>query len=449
MSRTVLSALSRTLDERTNRLSTLDAYYAGNQPLTYLAPEAKTALGNRLQQVSVNVPRLVVSSLTERLRVTNLVTDAGADLWTTWLANDMDQLSGIAHREALALGSAFVIVWAGPTGARITVESARQVTVTRDPATRQVTSALKRWTDNPSAAGVPGTAHAVTYEPDVITVYRCDAAGAPADTGAWTVVDTIPNPLGVVPVVPLVNTERLLDTEGTSAFADVIPLTDALVKLSTDLLVTSEFFARPRRWATGVEVPEDENGNAINPFASEADRTWISEAPESKFGQFAATDLAAYDTAVKVVLQQISAVSALPQHYLGVVTGNPANADAIRAGEAALTARAEHIQRSFGRSWEAVGNLAAAVATGTDPSTVGSRVSWADPATRSVAQDADAAVKLVQAGILPPSEALRRLGYSASEVERIRAAKRAESLDTVDLGAMLGTTSQSREVVAQ
>lgn len=77
--------------------------------------------------------------------------------------------------------------------------------------------------------------------------------------------------------------------------------------------------------------PTDENGEPFNPFASEAERTWISEAPESKFGQFAATDLAAYETASRVLLQQISAVSALPEHYLGITTSNPSSADAIRS----------------------------------------------------------------------------------------------------------------------
>lgn len=423
MSREVLAQLGQQLEERSNRLSTLDAYYSGTQPLTFLSPEAKVALGNRLQQVSVNIPRLVVSSLVERLRVVGFTLDGRPDpgLWQTWNANDLDQLAPVAHREALALGSAYVLVWAGDNGAQITVESPKQVTVARDPATRTVTAALKRWEVDGGRGAV-----AITYTPEAITRYTVNATGAPADSGAWTVTDTISNPLGVVPVVPLVNAERLLDTDGRSEFADVIPLTDALVKLSTDMLVTSEFFARPRRWATGVEIPVDATGEPVNPFASEADRTWISEAPESKFGQFAATDLAAYNTASKVILQQISAVAALPEHYLGITTSNPSSADAIKSAEAALTARAEAKQAIFGRSWEAVGRLAVAVETGADPAGVDVSVTWADPATRSVAQDADAAVKLVAAGILPPSEALRRLGYSDDEIARIDAAKAAE-----------------------
>jgi len=438
MSRQVLAALGQRLDERASPLAVLDAYAAGTQPLSFLSPEARTALAGRIQQVSVGIPRLVVSTLVERLRVTGFLRDGRPDagLWRTWTRSDLDQLAPVAHREALTLGSSYVVVWAGRDGqAQVSVESPKQVTVARDPATRQVTAALKRW----EAPAAPGSAapvqHAVTFEPDTITRYATDSAGTPATSGAWRVVETIRNPLGVVPVVPLTNAERLLDVDGTSEFADVIPLTDALVKLLSDLLVTSEFYARPRRWATGVEVPVDEAGLPVNPFASDADRTWISEAPESKFGQFAATDLAAYEAGVKVIMQQIVAVTSLPEHVLGVGSDNPTSADAIRASEAGLTARAEAKQRSFGRAWEAVARLAVAVESGVDPVSVDVSVQWADPTTRSVAQEADAAVKLVQAGVLPASEALRRLGYTADDITRVREARRLDGATATALTA--------------
>lgn len=424
MSRDLLRRLGSRLDEQAAVLARLDGYYAGSQPLAYLSAAARTALAGRVERVSVAIPRLVVGSLTERLRVTGFTRDGQPDpgLWQVWQRNDLDQLAATAHREALTLGRAFVIVWAGRNGPQVTVESARQVAVVRDPATRVVLGACKRW-DLPDGAGQ----RAVTYEPDSITSYATDAAGAPAASGAWRVVETpLRNPLGQVPVVPLVNADRLLDADGCSEFDDAIPLVDALVKLLSDMLVTSEFFARPRRWAIGVEVPVDDDGNPTNPFASEADRTWISEAPESKFGQFAATDLAAYENAVTVVMKQLCAVTGLPEHVLGIGSDNPTSADAIRASEASLTARAEAKQRGFGRAWEQVARLAVAVESGADPASVDVAVQWADPSTRSVAQEADAVTKLHAAGILPTSIALERLGYSSAEIDRITTARNQE-----------------------
>ena len=206
------------------------------------------------------------------------------------------------------------------------------------------------------------------------------------------------------------------------------------------MLVTSEYCARPRRFATGIELEEEDvldeitgepTGEtvAVNPIP-EGDRAMISEEPDAKFGQLPSADMAAYQDSVNVLLGQIMAVSALPAHYIGVTTSNPASADALRASEASLTARAEARQATFGRSWEQVARLMVAVRTGTDPQAVQTRVQWADAATRSVAQEADAVVKLFGAGLLPAAYALKRLGYDADEITEIRSARRGEALDS-------------------
>ena len=79
-----------------------------------------------------------------------------------------------------------------------------------------------------------------------------------------------------------------------------------------------------------------------------------------------------------ILAEQIRAVSALPPHYTGTVTGNPSSADGIRAAEASLTARAEAKQATFGRSWEQVTRLMAAIDTGTEVADHHPRVVWAD-----------------------------------------------------------------------
>lgn len=413
------SALQK-LDEKAALYSRLTAYYEGRQPLTFLSPEARAALNDRLSAVSVNVPRLLVDSIAERLRITGC---SDADTWADWTRNDLDTMHRIAHREALLLGDAFAIVWAGRDGAPlVTVESATQVAVQTNPATREVVSAVKRWE---AKDGV----HAVYYGPDTIQTFHSPATGA--TTLGFRLVDTIENPLGAVPVVWLRNGDRLVD-RGISEMTDVLPLTDALVKLTTDMLTASEYAARPRRWASGVELVEDAEGNVINPFP-ETDRMMISEAHETKFGQLAGTDLAGYEAAVNVVMRQISAVSGLPEHLLGIGGDNPTSADSIRASEAALTARAEARQGTYGKAWDRVAQLMTAVRHGVDPDSVDVRMTWADPSTRSVAQEADSIVKLHAAGILPTTYALQRLGYDTSEIEAIRVARRAEALDTAGL----------------
>lgn len=402
-----LTAALQQLDEKAATYSDLNRYYAGEQPLTFLAPEIKTSLNNRLSRVSVNVPRLLVDSIAERLRVTGVT---GADVWADWTRNDLDQLAAVAHREALTLGDAYAIVWARPDGSpRVTIESCQQVTAITDPGSRTITSAVKRW------EAKDGT-HAVLYGPEKIERFHSNQPGA--TTTGFRLVETIPNPLGVVPVVRFRNGGRLLD-DGVSEMKDVLSLTDAVVKVTSDMLVSSEYVARPRRWATGVELVEDEEtGEAASPFP-ENDKMLISEDPESKFGQLPGSDLAGYEAGIGVLLRQISAVSGLPEHMLGIGGDNPTSADSIRASEAALTAKAEAKQAAFGKSWEDVARLIVAVRDEVDPATVNPIVQWADPSTRSVAQEADAAVKLFAAGLLPQAYVLRKLGYAETEIAQI------------------------------
>ena len=416
--------LDQALNVRAPALHRLGQYYAGEQPLAYLSPEARKAIGQRFDRIAVNLPRLAVSAIAERLRVTGF---AGADgqrlteLWAAWVRSDLDQTSPQAHREALATGESSVIVWANAAGKAVaSVESGAQVAVYRDAGSHEVLAAVKRWTElRPD--GTEGDTRWVIYRPDRIE----HLIGDGAQITAAKVVQTVDNPLLAVPVVPLTNSDRPLDTFGVSEFSDLIPVVDGINKLTADMLTASEFGARPRRWATGLELAEevrrDEDGNpvldedgeevvdVVNPVGDN-DRMMVNEAPEGKFGQLAGADLTGYQTAVDVLLQQASAVSGLPGHYLGLTTSVPASADAIRAAEAALTARAEARQAVFGRAWEQVGRLILAVENGGEVSDYDVRVRWADPATRSAAQEADAVTKLHAAGILSTEEARERLG---------------------------------------
>lgn len=424
--------LLQAIDEQATGYALLDKYYRGQQPLAFLAPEASKALGSRYSRMSSNICKLAVNSLAERLRVTGFT---GADLWADWQRCDLDQLAPIAHREALALRASYVIVWADSDGRpQVSIESAKQMSMIIDPGSRRPIAAAKRWTTET-------TTEATIFEADKITRLRANTTGA--TTAGYETVEVLDNPLGVVPVVALNNADRLLDG-GVSEIEDLIPLVDGLNKLLGDMMVGSEYYARPRRWATGIELVEepvlDAEGNPVldddgepvneevNPYP-ETDRMMIAEENEAAFGQLPSADLAAYEGGIRVLLGQIMAVSALPAHYVGIFSDNPSSADAMRAAEASLTARAEAKQALFGRSWEQVARLMVAVRDGALVEDVDVRVQWADAATRSIAQEADAVVKLFTAGLLPATYALRRLGYGDDEIVEIRTATRVEALD--------------------
>lgn len=415
--------LSHALDERAAALAENERYLTGRQPLAFLAATARDAI--KLGRMASNIPAVQVTALAERLRVTDLTVGGRRDdaLWGDYQRNDLDQLLPLAFREALGLGSAYAIVWdrTGRARPKVSVESAHQVVLDVGPGSRETVAGLKRWT-----AG--GMTHARLYLPDAVVPFEADGENAAL---GWREGTPVRNPLGVVPVVEFRNASRLLGP-GVSEVEDLKPLVDALNKILADLMVGSEFYARPRRWATGVEMQSDDEGNPVNPFP-EGDRMMISEAVEARFGSLPAADLASYEAAVKVILGQVMANSALPAHYLGAMTGQVPGADGLRAAEAALAARAESKQTLFGRPVEAVGRLMQGIRTDTAPDSHEVRVRWADPATRSVAQEADATVKLHQAGLLPADYALANLGYDADQIAEIRRARRAEAADRLVL----------------
>lgn len=453
----ILEGLSRKLDETEPPLRDLDSYYYGEQVLSFLSVEAKEALGNRLRALTVNVPRLVVDSISERLRVQGFTIDGkfAADIYEAWENAGFEDGHGVAHTEALALGRSFVLVWVDSSGnPTLSVESPREAAVVRHPLTREVTAAVKRWKED-------GRGRAMLFLPDRIFEYVTASnvtEGGTIPPEGWNHVRSVPNPLGEVPVVPFINRGRLLDVDGISEMHDVTDLSDALAKVLADLMVSSEFGSRPRRWATGMDVKEeplvDKHGNlvtdedgdpvmvAVNPFGNEARRVWQAEEPDAAFGQFPTADLGGYSTAADLMLQGISAVSGLPAHYLGVHGDQPASADAIRSAEASLVARCEARQRSFGPSWAKVASLIAAVQNGTRPKRI--EVVWADPSTRTEAQTADAVTKLVQANILPTEAALARMGYTPQQIETFRQMRMREQLDRqiVAPPTMLPTDSQ-------
>lgn len=412
----------------------LDAYLAGAQPgaLGYIAPEVAATVGARLKAVIVNYPRLVLSAIEERLDVAGfrLGVDAAADadLWNIWQANGMDFGSQQGHFEALAYGRCPVIVWAGVDRStpRITVESARQVAVAYTPGTRTATAAVKLWTEG-------GYARAVLFTPDAITAHRSRArvveyGSVPPPDGWVTDGPAVDNRLGVVPVVELRNRGRLLGPV-ESELVDVLPITDAIAKLLTDMMVSSEFHAMPRRWATGIGLVEDEAGAVVDNFDAAAGRLWRSEEHDTRFGQFPEAGLEGYVRGVELLTQQLATVSSLPAHYLNSLTGQLPSAESLRSAEASLIARVKRKQTAFGDAWEQVARLVWLVRDGRLPDGADRlETVWADPESRTDAAAADAALKRSDLGV-PWEQLMADLGYTPSQIVAMRTMRRTEALD--------------------
>lgn len=409
----MIEQLSAELVKGHGEIKKYSKYYEGKQPLRYMAPQLERELGPRITQLVLNWPRLGVDAYESRLDVEGFrvagEVEGSEDLWEIWRANDLDEISQQAHLEALITGRSFVIVGPGedPKIPLISVEHPSQVAVMRDPGTRRVTAAIKSWVDDGDVQNV------TLYQPDVTRYYR-------KPKNEFELQRQVDHGWGMVPVVPVVNRPRMLCPDGVSELADVVSIADAANKMATDMMVSAEFHAMPRRAWFGMSEEDfaDEHGNPISVWSRIAGREWATEHTQDEAGvvQFAEADLRNFHESIKLLAQLASQVLALPPHYMGFATTNPPSADAIRSAEAQLVKRCERKQTIFGGAWERVMQIAARIAgveDGRDLRLL--ETVWRNPATPTVAQKADAAVKLYSAGISTLEQTREDVGYTPAQ----------------------------------
>lgn len=422
-----VDTLSRLLDGKKQVTGPRVERYRGRNRLRYTADTVESA---DLATFRTNLYRVAVDSVAERMRLRGVtVTAAGTDVskiaWNEWLASDMDQHTPTLIREALAAGAGFCTIVTTPSGrSRVVVEDAESMVTQFDPITRDPVKSLRRW-DDVHPDGTIRTEYATVYDAAEVRTYE--------KRSGWTLIEQVPHTLGQCPVVTVTNRRALSGSYGYSVIDDMAPLVDGLSKVLSDMLVASEDVARPRRWASGIDLEEQDDDDGFvadagvgidmdghladdrdgptpveSPF-EHGNRMFTTESAEAKFGQLPGADLAGYRTAAELLRQEIMTVASLPAHLVGVTTANPASADATRASELSLTAAAESAMSVVGPSLERAFRLLVSARTGFRPEDVTVSLKWCRPDTRSEAQDVDGVTKLFALGLLSVEEARARI----------------------------------------
>ena len=354
--------------------------------------------------------RLVVDTIAERLHVMGFRSGApttDAEAWRLFKGSSMDADERLVYTEALVTGLGYLSVSGEGT---IAPESTFEVTHEPAPGNRrQVAAAIKVYPLEPTLKEWA----AELYRPDA--TYRwttaltepLEAGGFVLDGEArrppeWKDDGIAENALGVVPVVPFENRATILGG-GVSELEDCIPLLRRIDKITLDLLLTSDVAAFRQKWATGLDIPKDEEtGKPVEPFKAAVDRLWVSDNPDSKFGTFEASDLGQYLKAKDAEIAALAAISRVPAHYLMQSNlANPPTAESLVASESGLVAKVRERQRRFGESWERTEAIAFALAGADAPPL---ETIWQDAEFRNPAQVADAATKLQTIGV--PQRAL-------------------------------------------
>ncbi|MFF3998527.1 phage portal protein [Streptomyces cyaneofuscatus] len=438
-----------------------DAYFNGEQLVRDLGISIPPQLKG-LHTV-IGWPRVGVESLEERLDLEAFRWADGrgsSELSEIAEANDLFDESSLAHLDALVYGREYLAVGSGGCGTDdcpplITAESPLDMTLMWDARSRMGTAALRECAADTFIESGPEERMLVLYLPDQTVMCL------PSESGGWEVVDRDIHRLGVVPVVRMANRQRTADRVGKSEITpEVMSITDAACRRLMGMEVAAEFFGAPQRYILGASESafQDAEGNPLDAWATYIGRVLGLERDEDgnvpTVGQFAAHDPTGMTRIIDLYARIMSSQFGLPPHMLGYTTDNPASADAIRSTEAKLVKRSERRIRRFGRAWQDAMRLALWVRDG-EPPEASRRIEtvWRNPATPTVAAQADATVKLVAAGILPADSdvTLEMAGLSEGQRQRVRADRqRARGTAVLDRLAALGASddaARSPEVV--
>jgi hypothetical protein len=437
------------LGRRRPDIDRLTAYYRGEHPLPWAPKEVREAYRAFLRMSRSNWCRLVVKAPAERLRVVGLrfSQDAGGDVdaWTRyWQGNNLDLHSRQVHDAALITRRGFVLVWPSdePDQApSITAETPSQVIVGYEPGGRERLAALKTFTDP-----VAKLRYATVWTRDEVGNFKApyepgtgstQARWEPWEDSEQGIVAEANNVVGRVPVVEFQSDPALTGEPMGELDGGVTDIQDRINKTVLDRLVTSNFASFRQKWATGLDIPQDENGNDIEPFKVAVNRLFVSENPDTKFGEFSESDLAGYIKSAEADIQHLAAITRTPPHYLLGQSGAFPSGESLKATETGLVAKVTERRDSFTESWEDVMRLALRIDGDSRADDMALSMVWKDPESRSVAEVVDAATKLASIGV-PWRSVMEFIGYSPNEIERMDQ-QRAEDVADGMLAALTAT----------
>jgi len=361
-------------------------YYAGEHSLSFATEKFANTFGDLFREFALNLCPAVCDAIKDKLKITGFGVRSeerdksrtlSADVNEIWRANRMAIRAGEVHKEALKNGDAYVIVWPAADGTvQIFPNTAETCTVGYDEEMPgRVKWAAKYWRTPEKRTRLN------LFFPDRIEKFISKDAQdgflpnaesfTPTVESARSIASknaeerdesrTLNNPFGVVPVFHFANNADI-GSFGVSELEPAIPVQDGLNKAVLDMLVAMEVCAYRQRWAAGIEIQYDKDGNAAAPFKAGIDHLWLAENPDAKFGDFAAADLEQFLKVKDGFRIDIASVTGTPLYYLmPQVRGFPSG-ESLRKAETRFVAKVRDRQEQFGSVWEDVMSFALRIA---------------------------------------------------------------------------------------
>jgi hypothetical protein len=395
------------------RLERVASYLAGGYPSSAFIP---TKVQNRaaaneyagiIARSKQPVLSLVVDTMSQNLYVDGYRPErssVNAAGWDHWQANRMDSRQAGINRAAIGYGAAYCIILPGepvPVWRPVSPRRGRALYADRlndewpqyfmeqwQEGSRDGWRLRWRLYDDEHFYDLAGPGRS-TYVPPPMR-----SAG-----NATEVIGAGAHDTGFCPVVRWTGSADL-DGETIGEVEPLIPLQNQIDASTYYIEMAQQYAVHRQRWVTGMAIPEDDNGNPVEPFDIAVNRLMVSEDPDSHFGEFGQTDIKSWLDAREAALRAMAIKSQTPPGYM---LGEMANlsAEALAATEAPAQRRAGGYRTLFGESYEQAFRLDARQ-SGDEAgwADTAAQVVWRDTESRSLAQVADALGKLAaQLGI--------------------------------------------------
>lgn len=364
--------------------------------------------------------------------------DLGIDV--VWSDNAMDVEAPQAHDSALIHSCAFVTTIKGDTASGepevlMMVRDAFNATGLWSPRKRGFTAGLSV-IERDGASGLPK--YLVLYLPDKVLILNRAQIG-----GRWT-IDTRPNPLGRVPMEPLVYKPRLGRPFGRSRInRAVMYITDSAIRTVVRSEIGAEFYTAPQRY--GLNIPQDVFESSSGWKAIQG-RFLMMPPPDPdeeidpnfapQLGQFPQISMQPHTDQIRQWAMLFAGETNLPVSSLGIIQDNPASAEALYAAKEELVIECEAATAGFGMGWERAMRNALMVRDNLSeiPDEFRKiRANWRDPATPSRASIADAVTKEVATfpWMADSEVTLERAGYTRAQIDRLMADKRRSTANSL------------------
>jgi hypothetical protein len=397
-----LNRVGTKLEKQARHARKLDSYYDASPPFPQAVIKARMTNAYRLLMPLSGAPwgAKVVDSVQDRLEVAGISSgDKTVDdaVWGVWQDNAMDAESKLAHNSALVTGRCYATVWPENGGdPQITLDPAEQMIVQyREGSRRHRVAALRYWVED----DVP---HATLYRPEAIYKYVGPKNSSGFSGTQWArraVAEEewpLENPYDEVIVVELAVNRRLKPGAfgyARGEFEHCLGLLDRINLLTFLGLVVALWMGFPLRGVLGAKILTDDDGKQIAPFDANVDSIFQIADAGAEIAEFKAADRK--NLSITAELAQLAYLTNTPAHYFPLESGiSNISADTVVALEGGLHAKVSGHKGGLGQGHLEILRLAGLMLPKPVRLSRRAEVLWHKRESRSLAEMADAAVKL-------------------------------------------------------